>query len=332
MGKKGKGGKKAGKGSAKGKRGGGSAKPAEPEVPEGPVFLWTKEAEAWMSKARIRRDRLRKHFRHHYLFSEAIVWSQEEWCRNLLPYAHEFEDEHTEAMVQLLVTLLAREGDGRRPADDYYMFAAALRQRHGRQHFARMRDEFLRYTADLDAPDKAKKLLQCLQPSEFADDGHVEVDKLTRKLAQLGLTKTQEPEVIEGEAGERSDRVDIMEIFQDFVTKNRLRLVDMFLNLDKDRSGEITKEEFINGLSTENVPLSDEALDELISALDVDGDGMINYQEFSLGRNDAVLAKRERMRPVEEAEDVIVGEKKVITMDIDDLSILTLHVHYITRP
>ena len=70
-------------------------------------------------------------------------------------------DPEAEAMVQLLLTFLAKEGSRKDAPDDRAAFAAALRMRHGREHFARMGDEMARYWRLLDgAPDKRHLLDQ----------------------------------------------------------------------------------------------------------------------------------------------------------------------------
>lgn len=125
-------GKKGGKkGSAKGKKGSAKGKkaaaedapPPEPEL----VWPWVKAAEAWMSRAPSKREKLRRHFRDHYIYSEAIICTQQEWVRSLSAYQHPYADADVEAMVQILVTLLCNEGTRKEAPDNYRLFAAALR-------------------------------------------------------------------------------------------------------------------------------------------------------------------------------------------------------------
>lgn len=85
-------------------------------------------------------------------------------------------------------------------------------------------------------------------------------------------------------------------------------------------------------LQRTDVPLDKEALDDLIEHLDIDGDGMINYQEFSLGRDEAIEINRENIRAQGAHEEAAVVEKPKLTMDMDALFTLVLHCHYTTRP
>jgi len=127
------------KGSAKGKKGSakvkkGSAKEKKDPVEQGPPSLpelawpWTQAALGWMGRSPGKKEKLRVHFRDHYVNSEAIVWSQAEWVRSLSAYAHPYDEApDVEAMVQMLVTLLANEGTRKESPDNYRLFAAALR-------------------------------------------------------------------------------------------------------------------------------------------------------------------------------------------------------------
>ncbi len=78
--------------------------------------------------------------RHHYLQSDGergiscrtymppgIVLSDTEWKSALVNHSRPFSDVRCERAVQMLVTLLADEVDRKNEADDFRMFAAALR-------------------------------------------------------------------------------------------------------------------------------------------------------------------------------------------------------------
>ena len=54
--------------------------------------------------------------------------------------------------------------------------------------------------------------------------------------------------------------------------------------LDKDGSGKITKDEIKKALQLDNV--GEEVLDELIKKYDLNGDGVIDYNEFLNMMND----------------------------------------------
>lgn len=85
-----------------------------------------------------------------------------------------------------------------------------------------------------------------------------------------------------------------MQVLEDFVQSNSLRLVDLFFEIDKDRSGFVTMEEAKMAIATLNLDLNEIQLNELMFRLDLDGDGQLNYHEFAEGRR--VLQERTRSR------------------------------------
>jgi len=73
------------------------------------------------------------------------------------------------------------------------------------------------------------------------------------------------------------------------------RYSDMFKAfqfIDLDRSGFIGKKEIARALDLWNIPISHSKLDDLMAACDVDGDGQVSYQEFvdGLARDTVTLA------------------------------------------
>ena len=62
------------------------------------------------------------------------------------------------------------------------------------------------------------------------------------------------------------------------------RLNEAFQMLNKDKSGKITKDEIKNSLKLDNV--DEDTLNELIKKFDLNGDGMIDYNEFLNMMND----------------------------------------------
>merc|ERR1711998_63310 len=54
-----------------------------------------------------------------------------------------------------------------------------------------------------------------------------------------------------------------------------------FLTFDADGSGYITREELIETLTTMGDPVDEETINGMIQEADVDGDGKINYEEFT---------------------------------------------------
>merc|ERR1712205_288592 len=54
-----------------------------------------------------------------------------------------------------------------------------------------------------------------------------------------------------------------------------------FLTFDADGSGFVTREELIDTLTTMGDPVDEETITGMIQEADVDGDGKINYEEFT---------------------------------------------------
>lgn len=68
---------------------------------------------------------------------------------------------------------------------------------------------------------------------------------------------------------------------KDYVKSKNLRLLDLFNQFDKDKSMSVSRDELKQGFKSINLPLSDKQLDGFIRALDIDGDGEIDYNEFT---------------------------------------------------
>eukprot|EP00045_Choanoeca_perplexa_P014400 m.169263 g.169263 ORF g.169263 m.169263 type:complete len:738 (+) comp16667_c2_seq1:114-2327(+) len=77
---------------------------------------------------------------------------------------------------------------------------------------------------------------------------------------------------------------DPMEILETYVSHHKLRLVDLFHRIDKDRDGVVTTEEIAQACTELGIPLNAVQMDELIFRLDLDGDGQVDYYEFCEGR------------------------------------------------
>ena len=74
---------------------------------------------------------------------------------------------------------------------------------------------------------------------------------------------------------------DLIYILKKYVEDKNYRLVDLFNQFDKDHSLSVTREEFRTGLKSIGVPMTDDQLTKLIEILDEDGDGEIDYSEFT---------------------------------------------------
>jgi Ca2+-binding EF-hand superfamily protein len=70
-------------------------------------------------------------------------------------------------------------------------------------------------------------------------------------------------------------------ILKEYVKSKNLRLIDLFNQFDKDKSQSVSREELKRGFQSIHVPLSDKQLDNFLHEMDTDGDGEINYSEFT---------------------------------------------------
>ena len=79
----------------------------------------------------------------------------------------------------------------------------------------------------------------------------------------------------------RSVKNELLTALKNFLLEKRLRAVDLFNCLDKDKTQSVTPDEMLKGLRKLNIPLTDLQLKRLIRILDKDGDGGIDYGEFA---------------------------------------------------
>ena len=87
---------------------------------------------------------------------------------------------------------------------------------------------------------------------------------------------------------------------EEYVRKHRLRLVDMFTRMDKDKDWLITCKDCQQVFKKLHVPVSDEEISELMSALDTNDDGHLDYRELLSGRLSYKLEKRKRKKGTQE--------------------------------
>ncbi|GFR85760.1 leucine-rich repeat-containing protein 74A-like isoform X1 [Elysia marginata] len=75
-------------------------------------------------------------------------------------------------------------------------------------------------------------------------------------------------------------------VLMEFCRLQNLRLVDMFNNIDKDRSKSLSYQEFQDGLQRVNIPLADHSLQQLMTELDKNKDGEIDFGELIDGQRE----------------------------------------------
>ncbi|KAK6173232.1 hypothetical protein SNE40_016721 [Patella caerulea] len=88
---------------------------------------------------------------------------------------------------------------------------------------------------------------------------------------------------------EKSDSLDTEDPFlvlMVYMRLQNLRLLELFSNMDRDASKSVSRTEFKQGMVKVNIPLSDWQLDKLISKLDNDRDGDVDFSELVQGQRD----------------------------------------------
>ena len=80
-------------------------------------------------------------------------------------------------------------------------------------------------------------------------------------------------------------------IIQEYLEHKKLRLVDLFVQADKDKNWNVTREEFMKIMKSAKIPLTEADLEDLILALDKDNDYALDYRELAIGRQ-AYLEER----------------------------------------
>merc|ERR1712199_99897 len=89
------------------------------------------------------------------------------------------------------------------------------------------------------------------------------------------------------ETGEEKKPMEFEEIVDLMARTNKTHeqmeeeIKNAFLTFDADGSGYITREELIETLTTMGDPVDEETINGMINEADLDGDGKINYAEFT---------------------------------------------------
>lgn len=104
--------------------------------------------------------------------------------------------------------------------------------------------------------------------------------------------------------------VDPFLLLEQYIERRNLRLVDIFLTFDNDRSGKITYDEFVKGIKAIGLDLKSSQITYLIEVADLDGDGTIDYQEFSALRQSTkmqaaleILQKRAALKKMQNTKE-----------------------------
>ena len=72
-------------------------------------------------------------------------------------------------------------------------------------------------------------------------------------------------------------------LIADYLADHRLRLIDLFSDVDKNKDWRMTRDELKIAFQRINIPLSEGQLEHLIFALDADNDAELSYREVARG-------------------------------------------------
>jgi len=132
-----------------------------------------------------------------------------------------------------------------------------------------------------------REMVQLKETFDYIDsnkDGFLSADELKKFLKTMGKSKHQDKEL--KKILKRTAKDGLMD-FDTFVNITSLKVQDpaeetlnTFKMFDKDGNGFITEQELKQSMHEMGVPLSDEDVKQMIKDKDINGDGVIDYNEF----------------------------------------------------
>lgn len=136
----------------------------------------------------------------------------------------------------------------------------------------------------LNAAKEAKELAELLMEEIYLDEAAFEIlEELVRRKSKLKITY----QGLIKDSGSNSKKNElailkkkIFDRIRQYLKDKRLRMIDLFNRWDKDKSMELSRQEFQVGIKAANIPLSNDMIDFLVSQLDMDKDGVVRYDEF----------------------------------------------------
>lgn len=94
-----------------------------------------------------------------------------------------------------------------------------------------------------------------------------------------------------------------------FLKRNKMRLIDLFTQTDKDKNWKLSRDEFRKSIRQSKVPLSEPLLEDLILSLDADFDEELDYKELARGLDSWHRERRENRRKQLSRETTSVSSK-----------------------
>ncbi len=133
-----------------------------------------------------------------------------------------------------------------------------------------------------------KNLKEIFENLDENKDGTLNLNEIKKGIEKLGKKVDDINNIFKSLDTDDTGKIDYTEFLAACINQKSFlreeRLNEAFQMLDKDKSGKITKDEIKNSLKLDNV--DEDTLNELIKKFDLNGDGMIDYNEFLNMMND----------------------------------------------
>ena len=127
-----------------------------------------------------------------------------------------------------------------------------------------------------------KNLKEIFENLDENKDGTLNLNEIKKGIEKLGKKVDDINNIFKSLDTDDTGKIDYTEFLAACINQKSFlreeRLNEAFQMLDKDKSGKITKDEIKNSLKLDNV--DEDTLNELIKKFDLNGDGMIDYNEF----------------------------------------------------
>ncbi|XP_043554363.1 leucine-rich repeat-containing protein 74A [Chiloscyllium plagiosum] len=157
--------------------------------------------------------------------------------------------------------------------------------------------------------DSAIRLLEVVRKNEKSNLEKININNVlvNENFMELlkSITQDRPQFVIETKgvggsiAGSRKHRPDPMKVIQDYLDKHKLRLSDFFRNMDKAGNMSVPISDFKKALQQFNIPLDLIQVEELLSKLDRDNTGSIDYRNLVDTRKRMIRDQREQLHKEE---------------------------------
>ncbi|VDI41856.1 Hypothetical predicted protein [Mytilus galloprovincialis] len=98
-------------------------------------------------------------------------------------------------------------------------------------------------------------------------------------------------------------------ILEQHLRKNQIRLIDLFVMVDRDKNWRISREEFKQAIRESKVTMSESLLEDMILSLDSNFDNYLDYKELAEGLNMWRKERRENKRKALSRESTNLSQK-----------------------